>query len=68
MPLGGRGRGDLLLHVRELLGADDRVVREYGCKRVEGPVGTRCGHDVEHDGAVRRELDVPLIRHARHEQ
>ena len=62
-----RRRADAFLHVRDALAADDRVVRQHGQQRVE-TAGPRCVDDVQHDGPMGREFDLPRVRHAGHEE
>ena len=45
-----------------------RCSRRCRRERVERAVGPRRSDDVEHDRAVGRELDLALVRDARHEQ
>src|SRR5262249_13019771 len=59
-------RREALLHRRNRLTANDRVVREHGPQPVETD-GPRAENDVHRYGPVRRELDGRLVRGPREE-
>jgi hypothetical protein len=64
----GGGSARVLLDAGERLRPEEGTVCEPGPERVQRAVRLRCGDDVEHDGAARRELHLALVGHAGHEQ